>query len=154
MRGEFIRGDGLVIPNNVSIAGASAVLDAAFRSQAQAFYAALITGVPSLDMTMGDMVEPTIATNGYDRIAITQDALGWPTLDDNGQEAFVESDWLEWIAVGGAFDKPVQRIALVGTAVYNGVDPVFALSGLMPNEITIDPDTVQALRRFKYRFYL
>lgn len=154
MRGEFIRYDGLVIPNNISIAGAQAILRAAFHGDSLPIWAALVQGPPTIDMTMADMTEPTVGVNGYARIAIVQDDTGWITIDDNGTEAYIESDWLEWVATSTGFDEAIQRVALVGTETYSGTDDVIALSSLMPAEITIVPATLLADRRFKYRLYL
>lgn len=154
MRGEFIRADGLVIPNNVSIAGAQAVLAAAFQGAAFPMYVGLVAGAPTTTMTSADMTEPAIGTNGYARIALTQDAVGWPVIDANVNEAYVESEFMTWAAVGGDFSAAVQRLALLGTSVNSPTDPIYALSGLMPAEITIGPATDESLRKFKYRLYI
>lgn len=154
MRGEFIRADGLVIPNNVSLAGAEAVLAAAFQGAPISFFVGLVTGAPTTDMTMADMTEPTIGVNGYSRIELTQDNIGWPLITTNVNEAYVESEYMTWAAVGGAFDQAVQRLALLSAAAYAPADDVFALSGLMPAEIIIDPTTDESLRKFKYRLYI
>lgn len=154
MRGEFIRGDGLVVPNNVSLDGKEMILASAFQHASQTFYAALVAGAATLDMTMGDMTEPTIGTNGYARVAISQDDTGWPVIANLDSEMYVETDWLTYTASGGNFDETVQRIALVAAGTYTAGDSVFALSGLFPAEIIITPTTDLALRRFKYRFYL
>lgn len=154
MRGQFVRRDGLVLPNNVSLAGAEAILKGAFRLTAQAWYAALVTGSASPIMTMADMVEPTIGANGYARVPIAQSALGWPTIGTLVNEKYIESDWVTFTAVGGNFTQPVQRIALVGFAGYSAAHPVFALSAIMPAQITITPTTLLAQRQFKYQFFL
>lgn len=154
MRGKFIRGDGLEIPNNVSLAGAEVVLKAAFRLTAQPIYAALVAGAPTLGMTMLDMVEPTLAINGYSRIAIPQSIVGWPVVGTVSSEKYIETDWLTWTAVVGNFDQPIQRVALIGFNTYSAAHEIFALSVMMPNEITITPATDLALRRFKYQFFL
>lgn len=154
MRGQFVRRDGLVLPNNVSLAGAEAILKGAFRLTAQSFYAALVTGTASPSMTMADMVEPTIGANGYARVAIAQSALGWPVIGTLVNEKYIESDWLTFTAAGGSFTQPVQRVALLGFLGYSAVHPVFALSAIMPVEITITPATPLPQRQFKYQFFL
>lgn len=154
MRGQFVRRDGLVLPNNVSLAGAEAILKGAFRLTAQAWYAALVTGSASPSMTMAGMVEPTIGMNGYARVAIAQSALGWPTIGALVNEKYIESDWLTFTASGGNFTQAVQRIALLGFNTYSGAHPVFALSAIMPVEITIGVATPLAQRQFKYQFFL
>lgn len=154
MRGEFIRADGLVIPNNVSLAGAEVVLRAAFQGVAPTFWVGLVAGAPTLDMTMTNMTEPTIGVNGYVRVQLEQDDSGWPIVTTNANEAYVESEFMLWTAVGGPFDKPVQRLALLGTDSFSVSADVYALSGLMPNEITIGVNTDESLRKFKYRLYI
>lgn len=154
MRGEFIRADGLVIPNNVSLAGAEAFLRAAFQDTNPSFWVGLVTGAPTLGMKMADMVEPTHGVNGYSRLQLTRDADGWPIVSTSATEVYVESEFLTWTAIGGPFDKPVQRLALLGSDVYSVDAPVYALSGLMPAEIVIGPATDESLRKFKYRLYI
>lgn len=154
MRGEFIRADGLIIPNNVSLAGAEVFLRAAFQGVAPTFYVGLVAGSPTLDMTMSSMAEPSIGVNGYARVQLTRDADGWPIVATSVAEAYVESEFMTWTATGAAFDKAVQRLALLGTNSYTLSDPVYALSGLMPVEIVIRPDTDESLRKFKYRLYI
>lgn len=154
MRGEFIRGDGLVIPNNISKAGAAVILAAALRNDVPTLFAALVTGVPSPNMTFATMVEPTIGTNGYGRISIPRTNVGWPTLGNVGDETFCESQTFTFTAAGGNFNQAVQRVALVGSNAYNVNDPVYALSAALPAPLTIGPATLLAERQFKYRIYL
>lgn len=154
MRGRFIRGDGLILPNNVSLAGAEMVLKSAFRLTAQSLWAALVFGPPTTDMVIGDLVEPTIGVNGYERVEITQDIVGWPTIGTLGSEKYIETDWLEFEATGGNFDEGVQRVALLGAETYDVNQDVFSLSAMMPAEIIITPTTDLADRRFKYQFFL
>lgn len=154
MRGQFIRGDGLIIPNNVSLAGAQAILKAAFRHDVQEWWAGLVAGSPTLDMTIADFNEPTIGTNGYARINIPQNDTGWQIIAAYGNEMYVESGWLTWTATNDGFDKPIQRIALLGAATYNVADDVFALSVPMPAEVRITPSTPEAQRKFKYQLFM
>lgn len=154
MRGQFIRRDGLILPNNVSLAGAEAILAAAFQGAAQSWYAALVSGPPTLDMTSADLTEPTIGTNGYARIEIAQSAVGWPVIAQQNNEMYVESDWLTWAAVGGDFNQAIQRLALLGTSTYTAGDDVLALSAPLPTEYIITPSTDLANRQFKYQLFL
>lgn len=154
MRGQFVRADGLVIPNNVTLAGADAVLRAAFRSEGLTIYAGLIRGATGLNQTSADVVEPTIGTNGYGRIQIENDATGWPSILQSNNEKYAESKLLTFAAVGGAFDEAIQRVMLIGTNTYTGTDSILAMSELLPAEITIDENTLLANRQFKYQFFL
>lgn len=154
LRGEFIRADGLVVPNNITIFGAQMILAATFRNTVPTFYAALVNAAPDPELQLEELGEPTIGVNGYARIAIARSALGWPTVGTLNNEPYIESDWLTWAAVGGPFDAAVRRIALVYDSADVLGEGVFALSGAFPEDITIDTDTVEADRKFKYRVYL
>lgn len=150
MRGYYTRFDGLRVPNNFSLHGAEMVLKAAFQNQVPTLYAALVSGVPTPDMLMGDMLEPMIGTNGYARIAIPRSNVGWPTYAVSGSDAVLTSQWLTWEAVGGGFSTSFQRVALVGSAVYSPTEPVYSLSAPLPSPLVITPTTDLAERRFKY----
>lgn len=155
MRGQFQRADGLILPNNISKAGAKAILEAAMRNTPINFYVALVTGAPSLDMTMANMTEPTIGTAGYARVNVPRSEVGWPVSDEVGGERLISTDWLTWTALNPGFDKPIQRMALLGAET--GVDssvPVYALSAALPFEIIITPSTPLAQRQFKYTIFL
>lgn len=154
MRGEFLRADGLVIPNNISIAGAQMILAAALRNTVPTLYAGLVSGAPTADMTQGAMDEPTIGTNGYARIAIARNDTDWPTLGISGVEAYMETKWLTWLPTGGNFNQAIQRVMLVGGSTYSGSDPVYALSSPLDAALTLTPTTDESLRKFKYRIYL
>lgn len=155
MRGQFQRADGLILPNNISKAGAAMILEAAFRNNAPSLYVGLVVGAPSADMTMANMLEPTIGLHGYGRIQIPRNNTGWPTVGEVGGERFISTDWLTWAAVGADFDRQVQRMAIVDSADAGGVDTqVLALSVALPSEITITPTTPLAQRQFKYTIFL
>lgn len=154
MRGEFRFANGLILPNNVSLVGAQTILESAFNLTVQTWYVALVSGPPTLDMTMGDMTEPTIGTNGYARQALAHDAVGWPTIDASGDQAYVESATVTFAAVGGDFDEAIQRCALLGTNTFNAGDSVWALSAPLPTELVITPTTLLVNRQFTYRLYL
>ena len=154
MHGRFVRGDGLILPNNVSLAGAEMILVGAFRLTPQALYACLVSGAPSKSMTMAQMIEPTLGVGGYERIAIPQTIVGWPTIGTLSGEKYIESDWLTFAADEVPFDQPIQRVALVAGSAYAADAPVFALSAALPEAVTIDVDTPLDSRRFKYQFFL
>lgn len=153
MRGRFTRADGLWLPNNLSLEGIRVLLAAACRNEVPTFYAGLVTGAPTPNMTLLDMVEPTIGVNGYQRIAITRDAAGWPTQGESGGERFISTDWLTWVATGVGFDKPIQRVALFNTNAVSSSNAVLALSASIGTPLTITPDTPLINRRFKYTLY-
>lgn len=154
MRGEFIRGSGAVLPNNISKAGAQMILAAAFRNTVPTLYAGLVTGIPSLTMTSADLSEPVIGSFGYTRISIPRNTTGWVTEGELGGERFLETDWLIWAAVAGNFSQPIQRVAILGTSAYHAIDPIYALSVPLPSPLVITPTTPLADRQFKYRIYL
>jgi hypothetical protein len=151
LRGEFIRADGLVIPNNITLFGARTVLAAALCNIDTEFFVGLVDAMPDPELLMEDCVEPNFAF-GYARQEIQRSSVGWPSEGTLNGEPWFESGWLEWAAVGGNFDKPVRRLMLTTESV-SREGPVFALSSAMPGDLTITPDTIQADRRFKYRIY-
>jgi hypothetical protein len=171
MRGEFIRGDGLVIPNNITNYGARTILAAAVRNEVPTFYVGLVDAQPDPDLLISKVVEPAFV-NGYARLPITRDNLGWPVEGTLNGETFFESEWLTWTASGVPadpvdplqdlkfpFSKAIRRLMLVQHAT-NVVDDlsdanlkVLALSTSLPNALTINTDTVEAARKFKYRLY-
>lgn len=154
MRGQFIRGDGLVLPNNISNAGAQMILASAFKNTVPTFYMALVRGIPSADMTFADMFEPTIGVNGYARVEIERSAVGWPVEGLSGGERYIESKFCTFAASVGDFDDSIQRLALCSTNSYVGSDAVYALSVPLPAELTITPTTPLASRQFKYQIYI
>lgn len=153
-RGEFIRGDGLVIPNNVSIAGAVAVLASAFQGVDPGIYMGLVNGAPSLTMTQNDATEPTIGVSGYARQAMARGSSVWAVLGTAGNEAFIESAFVTFAAVSTPFDQEINRIALFNTAIRNPAAPILAMSEVIVPSIAIAVDTPIENRRFKYRFYI
>lgn len=152
MRGQFIRGDNLILPNNISLAGAEMILAAAFRNDVPTFFMALVTGVPDADMTMATMAEPTVA-NGYERKAITRDGAGWPTVGVIGNERFISTDWIEWIPTGD-FDVAIQRVALLSDDAIDPTLDVYALSVPLPDPIILGASSTLDQRRFKYQIFL
>lgn len=144
-RGEFIRGDGLVIPNNVTKVGARTLLAAALRNTVPVFTVGLVNAQPDPDLTLSDMVEPSVA-GGYARKPVTRDEAGWPVMGELNGEPYFETAPLVWEATA-AYSESVRRLAL-----FNGND-VLALSGAMPNDLLIDENTNLPNRTFKYRLY-
>lgn len=153
MRGEYHRADGLVIPNNITQYGAGVLLLAALRDEAPTFHMALSNSQPNTILDAADLGEPTIGVNGYQRLAVGRSALGWPISGESLGESFLETDWLEWTAVGGAFSGPVTRVAFLTHPSATIGQIVVGLSAALPVELLIDPDTAPELRRFKYRIY-
>ena len=159
LRGEFVRGDGLVIPNNITLYGARTILAAALRNEAPTFFVGLVDAAPDPELLISQVVEPSMA-NGYARKGITRDAAGWPIEGNLNGEPYFESDWMIWAAAGGNFDKPIRRMMLVQKATNVNGDAtdanlrVIALSSALPADLTITPTTLEANRKFKYRVYL
>lgn len=151
-RGEFIRSDGVVIPNNVTTVGVQTILGAALRNTVPVLWVGLCSAVFAPDLRIEDLAEPTLATNGYARLAVSRDNIGWPSDGVVNGEAFFETLQLVWTATGGPFDKPITRMFICGTQ--NGLTgDVYALSAALPNDLTINPATLLADRTFKYRLF-
>lgn len=154
LQGQFIRGDGLVIPNNVSLAGAKMLLAAALRGDVPTLYAGLIVGFPSQNSKRSDVVEPTIGVHGYSRIQIPQDHVGWPIEGQSGVQRFVKSMNLVWTATGGNFDQSIQRLALFIGPTSSPTEDIFCMSAPLPTAEVITPATDPALRTFQYQLFL
>lgn len=154
MRGEFIRGDGQVIPNNISLEGAKLILGSAFRDSGLNLYMCLVSGAPSIDMTQGDMLEPVLGTNGYARQLIEKGEDDWLVVGNLGDEAYIESKMVTFEATGGDFSRGIQRMALVTTSALSALSPVVSLSSPLTTELVITPTTDLVDRQFKYRIYL
>lgn len=154
MRGEFRFDNGLVLPNNISIAGAKAILDSAFRLQSQTWFAALVSGAPTVDMNQSDMLEPSIGVNGYARVSLAHNSTGWPVLSDVNGHAFIESAPVLFTPTGGNFSRAIQRAALMLTETFSAESPIVSLSAPLPVEVVLTPTTPEADRRFTYRIYL
>lgn len=153
LRGEFRFQNGLIVPNNITTAGCQAILAAFARGTAPIFHVGLCSAVYEPDLEIQDITEPTLAVNGYARLAVTRDAVGWPSDGVVNDEAFIESLDLVWEATGGDFDEPVTRMFLTPEAVATaGV--IYCLSGPLPEEFTVQPSTPLPDRTFKYRIYL
>jgi hypothetical protein len=116
LRGEFRFDDGLVIPNNITIAGAQTILAAALRNTVPTFFVGLCSAVYAPDLDLEDIVEPAIATNGYARLAVARDSVGWPSDGLVNGEVYFESLPLVWVAAGGPFSQPVTRMFICGSA--------------------------------------
>lgn len=154
LRGEFIRkSDGLVIPNNVMTYGVRTILRAALRNEAITLHAALANCNPDPELTAEQLNEPTLGVNGYARQVIARSNVGWPAISLLNGEVFLETAYFVFVAAGGNFDKPVNRLALIDHATQVNGAIVVALSGAVPDEITITPDTEESDRSFKYRLY-
>lgn len=155
LRGEFRFENGLIVPNNVTLAGAGAILAAALRDTAIQFWVGLCSAVYEPDLRIEDLVEPTLATNGYARLAVARDstAAGWPGGGVVNGENYLESLSLIWTAVDGPFDQPVTRMFISQEEDALAGD-VLALSAALPDDLVITPDTAEVDRTFKYRLYL
>jgi hypothetical protein len=152
-RGEFIRADGLVIPNNITRLGSKTLLEAATRNTVPAFFVGLVNCVPDINIQYEDTQESTIGVNGYTRIPITRDNAGWVGNGYINDEAYVESGWLTWTATGTGFDEAVNRLMLCNNQTLVNGAGILAISTPMPAAISITPATILNDRRFKYRLY-
>ena len=152
MRGEFIRQDGLVIPNNITTYGVKSIFQWALRDENYDLWMGLANCNPDPELEIQDLNEPTLGVEGYARIEIPR-TTGWPVFGDLNGETYYETDVFEFVATGVGFDLPINRIALINSeAATNGL-LVVALSGPLPAEVTITPATPIDERSFKYRIY-
>lgn len=149
MRGRFVRADGLTIDNNISIAGSQAIMKAAFRHDVQDFFVGLCQGVPTLSMTVDDVIEPTIGINGYARQQLTQDIVGWPSVGVLGSEAIISSKPIVFTPTA-SFDQAFSRLMLVPELVGDGLTSIFALSVALSTPIVLTSTTPLIERTFTY----
>ena len=154
LRGEFRRGDGLVIPNNVTSYGAETILRQAIRDENTLnLFVGLCRGLPRADLEVGDIYAPEIGANGYARIALSRNSTDWPVVDTVNDEVFIESKSLVWTATGGEFSEAIQRMFICYTLA-DLTGAVFALSAPLESPIVITPSTPVLERTYKYRLYL
>ena len=153
LRGEFVRGDGLVIPNNITTYGAGQILSAAFRSDALTLHIGLANCNPHPLLNLNQLNEPTIGVNGYARQTIGQDSTDWPTIGSLSGETYFETRAFIFEPTGAGFDKPITRPVIVNHATATVGLLVVAVGSALPEEVTLLPATDVALRTFKYRIF-
>lgn len=154
MRGLFTRGDGLILPNNVTLDGAVMILGAALRDESPGIYLGLISGNPLPQMTLADVIEPTVGVHGYARQQLTRDNTGWISIGWVGSEAAINSRLVTFAASGGNFDKAIQRVALFGQSGQASDNVIYAISAPLAAPETITPTTNLANRQFQYSLFL
>jgi len=153
LRGEFIRGDGLVIPNNITTYGANLVFQLALLNTGYALHMGLANCNPDLELQLEDLNEPAIGTNGYARQAITRDGTGWPVASQLNGETYFETQSFVFTPSGGNFTNTVTRPCIVNHASSVIGPEVVALGTPLPDELTFTPALDVELRTFKYRIY-
>lgn len=152
VRGEFIRSDGLVIPNNVTTYGVKSIFRWALRDEDYALHMALANCAPDPALQLEDLNEPTIGVNGYARQAIDR-TTDWPVFGVFNGAQYYETSVFVFAATGAGFDKPMRRLALVNHATDVIGEKVVALSEPLPDDLLIDATTPEVDRSFKYRIY-
>jgi hypothetical protein len=152
MRGEFIRADGLVIPNNITTYGVKSIFQWALRNENYDLHMGLANCAPDPELQIEDLNEPTIGVNGYARQPLVR-ATDWAIFGTFNGEQYYESSIMVFEAAGGDFDAAINRIALINSLSDVAGEKVVALSGPLPAELTITPTTLEADRSFKYRIY-
>lgn len=153
MRGEFIRGDGLVIPNNITTYGVDMIFRFGLIGNSYALHMGLANCNPDPLLEASSLNEPTIGLNGYARQPIPQGAGGWPVYGQFNGESYFETAVHVFTATGIGFDKAINRLAIINSLSVTTGAIVVALSGTLPDELTITPATLLADRSFKYRIY-
>lgn len=159
MRGEFRRKDGLIIPNNVTASGRKEYLRMAFRgidtTQIVAggnFFIGLCQVVPSDTLTLADITEPTIGVNGYARVPVTRDSIGWLTEGAVGNEPFIET--LDAVFTATAdFDQLITRLFITPeiTAIIGELWALSEAAFETPKQIGVA--TPIGERTFNYRLF-
>lgn len=153
LRGEFVRGDGLVIPNNITTYGAEKILTAAFRGELLSLHIGLANCNPHPLLNLNQLNEPTIGVNGYARQSISQDDTDWPTISNLSGEVYFETRNYIFTPTGAGFDKPITRPVIVNHATDVAGLLVVAVGSALPAAVTLLADTPEAERTFKYRIF-
>ena len=152
LRGEFIRGDGLIIPNNVTTYGVKSFFRWALRNEDYSLHMGLANCSPNVLLQVESLNEPAIGVGGYARKPIAR-TTDWPVFGTFNGEQYYETSVFIFDSVDAGYDKPVNRLALINSLSEVTGEKVVALSGVLPAEITITPATPEAQRSFKYRIY-
>lgn len=153
LRGEFVRGDGLIIPNNITTYGATTILAAALRGVAPNFHIGLANCNPHPLLNLNQLNEPTIGVNGYARQTIGQDDTDWLTVGSLSGEVYYETRNYVFAPTGAGFDKPITRPVIVNHATDIAGVTVVAVGAALAAEVTLLPATAEPLRTFKYRIF-
>lgn len=153
IRGEFIRGDGLVLPNNITSYGAELLLAAALQGVATTLHMCLGKCNPKVDLDLNELNEPTIGTGGYARQSLSQDDTDWLTSGELNGERFLETRAVIFVPTGDGFDKEITRPVIVNHATLTEGQFVFSVGSSLPAAVTLLPTTPEEERTFKYRIY-
>ena len=142
-RGEYIRQDGLTVPNQLTIAGVNSVLQAAFKhDESITWQMGLCANSPGPSYTLSSLDEPTLGVGGYERVSLPFDSTNWPVLGLVNGETYIESINCVFNLLG-PIDVPVTRLFLS-----NGAD-VMSIS----SPIVTAPELLDGLNSYKYRMY-
>lgn len=152
LRGEFIRGDGLIIPNNVTTYGVKSFFRWALCDEDYSLHMGLANCAPNVLLQVESLNEPTIGVGSYARKPISR-GTGWPVSGTFNGEQYYETSVFVFDSVAPGYDKPVNRLALINALSETTGEKVVALSGPFPAEVTITPATPVEQRSFKYRIY-
>jgi len=152
LRGEFIRGDGLIIPNNVTTYGVKSFFRWALRNEDYALHMGLANCAPNVLLQIEALNEPTIGVGGYARKPISRGS-DWQVFGTFNGEQYYETNLFVFDSIDDGYDKPINRLALINSLSEVTGEQVVALSGPLPEELTIVPTTPEVERTFKYRIY-
>lgn len=151
MRGEFVRGDGLILPNNIMTYGVESLFRWALQNTGYALHMALADCNPTPLLAASDLNEPTIGVGGYARQSIARGG-GWPTTGQVNGETYFESEEITFPATD-AYSGVVSRLCLINHASQITGQIVVALSTPFGTDVQIDETTPVEQRTFKYRIY-
>ena len=132
----------IVIPNTVVDEGEESYLKMIFRadvadvSAGGDFFVGLCDQVPAETDTLTSITSEPSVSNGYARIALTRDGVGWPTLDTVNGRKRILSKTITFTASGGDFDAPFSRACLCNVA--SGTSGIlFSYSGALSAAVTL-----------------
>jgi hypothetical protein len=146
MHGQFVltfpNGKEIILPNTVVDEGEDAYLKMLFRADATFvagggnFYIGLCDQIPVETDNLAAIGTEPGATGGYARLAVTRDAVGWPTIDTvNGRQRII-SKQITFTATGADFDAPFSRAFMCNVAS-GSAGTLFSFSGALSQAITL-----------------
>ena len=127
--------DEIILPNSIVLEGRDEFLNCLFNYQALTFYVGLCNQVPDNADVLTDITTEPGATGGYARQALTQDAVGWPTIDTVSGVPHAASKVLTYTASGADFDAVFSRAFLCSVA--SGAGKLYGYSGALSVPITL-----------------
>ncbi len=132
----------LIVPNSVVDEGEVAFLrmitraDVADVPAAGNFFIGLADQLPDDTDTLPDVTSEPTVTNGYARIAVTRDSVGWPNEFVVNGDTGIGTATQTFAASGGPFSAPFSRAFLCNVGA-GTAGKLFSYSGALTTPVTL-----------------